>query len=261
MDLQMPIMDGIEATKLIREIDHKIPIIALSANIMNEHIERTKEVGMDNHLAKPIEVNKFFKILLQYISKKVDIKKKIVTHKTNLSIPEFTKIDIDVGLSYVQDNKKLYLKILNNFYKDNQNLKLENLNDDEFKRAIHAINGQSATIGATELHAITQKLDRTLDKNLLDEFYKELNLTLNELKVELIEVKNNYIIEATLEENIKNELLNNLKGFALKNNSQGCSKIIEKIETYNIPIEDKELFDNIKKLFSRRKYKKIVELI
>jgi len=71
MDLQMPIMDGYEATKIIRKLDSNIPIIALTANAMKEDIEKTKIIGMNKHLNKPIEVDKLLSTLLEYISKKI----------------------------------------------------------------------------------------------------------------------------------------------------------------------------------------------
>ena len=67
MDIQMPIMNGYEATKLIREIDSNIPIIALSANSMKEDIEKSLEVGMNEHLAKPINMEQLLKILKKYL--------------------------------------------------------------------------------------------------------------------------------------------------------------------------------------------------
>lgn len=67
MDIQMPVMDGYEASKIIRELDEKIPIIALSANAMTEDIEKTKEAGMNEHLTKPIDVEKLFAVIKQYI--------------------------------------------------------------------------------------------------------------------------------------------------------------------------------------------------
>ncbi|MDD5400876.1 MAG: ATP-binding protein [Sulfurimonas sp.] len=67
MDLQMPVMDGYEATKIIRSIDKDIPIIALSANVMKDEIQKTKTAGMNEHLAKPIDVEKFFTTLSRYV--------------------------------------------------------------------------------------------------------------------------------------------------------------------------------------------------
>jgi CheY-like chemotaxis protein/two-component sensor histidine kinase len=61
MDLQMPVMDGIEATKRIRKSGapraRTIPIIAMTANVFTEDIERTRAAGMNAHLGKPFEIN------------------------------------------------------------------------------------------------------------------------------------------------------------------------------------------------------------
>ena len=68
MDLQMPIMDGYEATKAIRHIDKNIPIIALSANALESEIEKTKSAGMNEYLAKPINFEELFDTLNRYIN-------------------------------------------------------------------------------------------------------------------------------------------------------------------------------------------------
>jgi PAS domain S-box-containing protein len=68
MDIQMPNMNGYEATRAIRQFDLDIPIVALSANIMQEDINSALEYGMNDHLAKPIEVAKLHAILLKYLS-------------------------------------------------------------------------------------------------------------------------------------------------------------------------------------------------
>ncbi len=68
MDIQMPIMDGYEAAKIIRQKDKKIPIIALTANAMQEDIERTLLSGMNDHLNKPVKVEILYQTLIQYIA-------------------------------------------------------------------------------------------------------------------------------------------------------------------------------------------------
>ncbi|MCY1636247.1 MULTISPECIES: response regulator [Marinifilum] len=66
MDVMMPEMDGLEATKIIREIENgqeRIPIIALTADIMVANEEKCIENGMDAHLSKPFDVDHLFKVL------------------------------------------------------------------------------------------------------------------------------------------------------------------------------------------------------
>jgi CheY-like chemotaxis protein len=65
MDIMMPEMDGIEATKNIRELEKedRIPIIALTADIMVANEEKCLESGMDAHIAKPFEIDNLFRVL------------------------------------------------------------------------------------------------------------------------------------------------------------------------------------------------------
>lgn len=71
MDIQMPVMNGLEAAKAIRNASHpdskRIPIIALSANAFEEDIERSIQYGMQAHLTKPIDMDAINKVLIQYI--------------------------------------------------------------------------------------------------------------------------------------------------------------------------------------------------
>ena len=65
MDIQMPIMNGYEATKAIRELPDgdKATIIALSANAFEEDIQKSLSMGMNAHVAKPIDVNTLFETM------------------------------------------------------------------------------------------------------------------------------------------------------------------------------------------------------
>lgn len=67
MDIHMPVMDGVAATKEIRAMGIKTPIIALTANVIKEDIENFIASGMNNHIAKPINFNKINEVLHQYL--------------------------------------------------------------------------------------------------------------------------------------------------------------------------------------------------
>ena len=56
MDIQMPIMNGYEATLKIRSFDQNIPIIAMTANAFSEDIQHSLSVGMDAHISKPVDM-------------------------------------------------------------------------------------------------------------------------------------------------------------------------------------------------------------
>jgi len=84
MDMQMPQMDGLEATKYIREIEAKqkkshnktsqllkhpngIPIIAMTANVFKEDIDKCLKAGMNAHIGKPLDLNEVMNVLKRYL--------------------------------------------------------------------------------------------------------------------------------------------------------------------------------------------------
>ena len=73
MDIHMPVMGGMEATKIIRAMEHAdsqtIPILALTANDFEEDIHGTREAGMNDHLTKPFDMEKIFGALITHTRK------------------------------------------------------------------------------------------------------------------------------------------------------------------------------------------------
>ena len=71
MDIMMPIINGYEAAKRIRSLDRedakKIPIIAMTANAFTEDRIRAKEAGMDEHVAKPVDVELLIKVIHKFV--------------------------------------------------------------------------------------------------------------------------------------------------------------------------------------------------
>ena len=68
MDIQMPIMDGYEATKELRKLGNRTPIIAMTANAFSEDRKKAKDVGMDGYIPKPIDVNKLVSTIMNILS-------------------------------------------------------------------------------------------------------------------------------------------------------------------------------------------------
>jgi CheY-like chemotaxis protein len=70
MDIQMPVMNGYEATRAIRALDaplHDIPIIALTANAFEEDKKNARDAGMNSHIAKPINIEQLDAVLEQFL--------------------------------------------------------------------------------------------------------------------------------------------------------------------------------------------------
>ena len=74
MDIQMPVMDGLEATRIIRRSRHPraatIPIIAMTANAFDEDMKKSVESGMNGHLSKPIDIDKFLQTIAEFVPEK-----------------------------------------------------------------------------------------------------------------------------------------------------------------------------------------------
>jgi PAS domain S-box-containing protein len=149
MDIQMPVMDGYEAATAIREHDREIPIIALSANAMREHAERSIEVGMNQHLNKPIDVEKFYHTLLDFIPKKVDVVTPPPLSSTlqSTEVPDFKTLDIAYALKLVMGNQKALTHILKGLVSYKETL-WDTLDDATLKRTLHSLKGLSASAGA-----------------------------------------------------------------------------------------------------------------
>ena len=258
MDLQMPVMDGYEATKLIREIDTDIPIVALTANAMKEDVERTKAVGMNTHLNKPIEVEKLYEALLTYISKKTESVAVAEENFDDVIIPDFKHIHSEYGLNMLMGNKKLFLKIVRGLleYKD---IELEKKEDEEFKRLTHTIKGISASAGAMELHKIVKELDETQDKSLLEEFNKKLSEVIEEIEEKLSIADN--VEKKELDVEMKKSLFEELKNALETKRAKNVKPIMATIDSYKLDQEDQKLFDEVEKLVKKFKFKNALELL
>ena len=76
MDVRMPVMDGLSATRAIRALDHPdaktVPIIAMTANVFDEDVQRSLEAGMNAHLSKPIEPDRLFETMAGFVREERD---------------------------------------------------------------------------------------------------------------------------------------------------------------------------------------------
>ena len=264
MDLQMPEMDGYEATRQIRKQDPNIPIIALTANAMNQDVHRTRSVGMNEHLNKPIDVEKLFATLLNYISKKCEP----VSHGDNgqkkappPTFHEFKAIDTAVGLSHIMGDTKLYIKLLKNFAEEYEGAtdRLRRLMDENLidaKRMIHTIKGLSANIGAQTLHRVTVKLEQTLSFDLIPEFANQLSRVIAEIKAsKALYVSAADVEKQALDQTTRQSLIERLAEGLKRRRPHLINPVMEELETYALPPEDEALMTNLKTWVDKYKFK------
>lgn len=196
MDIQMPEMDGYEATRQIRidnKLQPKIPIIAMTAHAMVGDREKCMNVGMNDYVSKPIEPDQLFAVLAKYISKIVPTDKKSNDKKTE-ELPEtLPGIDITSGLNRLLGNKKFFKQLLLIFKKDyadvaNKVKKAFHENDiEQALKLLHSMKGVSGSVGAMDLHNISRELEAAVKKNvtnsdqLIKDFENALQIVLQSI--------------------------------------------------------------------------------
>jgi len=117
MDLQMPEMDGIEATRRIRADARyaRLPVIAMTAHAMMEERERCAAAGMNDHIAKPIEPEAMFRTLARWVKVGIAAAAPAAAEKGDEAIPEVHGLDAASGLKRVAGNRNLYISLLRQF--------------------------------------------------------------------------------------------------------------------------------------------------
>ncbi|MBF0245170.1 MAG: response regulator, partial [Planctomycetes bacterium] len=130
MDIQMPVMDGIDATRSIRQEERfkDLPIVALTANVMQSDRERCLAAGMNDHVAKPIEPEVLWETLLKWLKPRQGPKRMESRPKSaeEVDLPEDIEgLDLAGGLHRVLGKKGLYLSMLRKFAAGQKNTPVE----------------------------------------------------------------------------------------------------------------------------------------
>jgi len=119
MDINMPKINGYDAAKEIRKNKKydAIPILALTADVMDEAIDKAFEAGMQGHIAKPIIVDIFYKKILDVLSvKRSQVKPNIhILTATHDNKEEYEELSVSIGLSRCNDDIDFYKSILKDF--------------------------------------------------------------------------------------------------------------------------------------------------
>jgi two-component system sensor histidine kinase/response regulator len=171
MDMQMPVMDGITATIELRKQPKfaTLPIIAMTANAMDQDRKRCYDAGMNDFIAKPIDPDVLFKVLMRWIQPKqsvsATVKRKPKPQATVSKLPMIEGLNTTLGLRRVLGKQALYLELINK-YATNQletsKVIHEALMAEDFElaeRTVHSAKSVSGNIGAEDLQNMAQELE------------------------------------------------------------------------------------------------------
>ena len=178
MDCQMPGMDGFEATAEIRKREggeHRVPIVAMTANALEGDRKKCLAAGMDDYLSKPVDLKKLTDILLRW---DVTLDASVIQSLRALAGEE-TKLVRDVIEQFLKDSPKRVETIFRAAKEENAR---------ELEKAAHALKGASGNIGAKAMWAVCEKIEDLARSNELKEAAGPLGVLQEEfdkLKVDL----------------------------------------------------------------------------
>lgn len=174
MDLQMPVMDGFEATRLIRNAFPDLPVIALSAAVMDEDRDRVRAAGLNAHLAKPIDMAALYQTLAAWLPGSLaDEEVPAVVSVDAAAMQGLPTVvdgfDLELGRRYAGGDEvfhhELLLRFRDQLTEDMGDL-VEQLEAGEqpnaVMRALHALKGSAGMVGAIDLDAIATTIGRAL---------------------------------------------------------------------------------------------------
>ena len=187
MDLQMPVMDGYEATKAIRLNPAKdgLPIIAMTAHAMVTDREQALSCGMVDYLSKPVDPENLILTLGRWI--KIDAGQKARNkgrrfHTPIIELPEhLSGFDLKRGVARVAGSTFFYAKMLAQFHEDHKDshenfLRAVKENDwDSARRLAHTIKGVSSNLSADKLSLAAARLEKACDSKGQGQIERELN--------------------------------------------------------------------------------------
>jgi len=179
MDCHMPVMDGCTAIKKIRaqESLSQLPVIALTANVMNNEREHIMAMGASGYIAKPIDIDDLLGLIEKWVKPEKKLLQTALTENNRapevLQQKQFVQIvgiDTQAGIALSRDNKVLYHNLLQLFYNKYKNrykqmsATLALNNTMKIKTIAHDIKGAAATIAAVGLQDKAKKLEQSCEK-------------------------------------------------------------------------------------------------
>ncbi|MEN8148605.1 MAG: transporter substrate-binding domain-containing protein [Planctomycetota bacterium] len=169
MDIQMPVMDGYEATREIRSRPEyaELPVIAMTANVMAGDREKAIEAGMNDQVSKPIDLDEMFEVLGRWITpaRPAARARAVPAASTNDDLPRMPGIDTAEGLARLGGNRELYRRLLLSFRRKQAGAvgeirEARDAGDEETAtRLAHTLKGVAANLAVEHVHREAREVE------------------------------------------------------------------------------------------------------
>jgi CheY-like chemotaxis protein/HPt (histidine-containing phosphotransfer) domain-containing protein len=246
MDIQMPIMDGLTATQLIRaeKTLQNVPIVAMTAHAMQGDKEKSLAAGMNDHLTKPIDLDKLIAILNHWLKTDKEIVRPTPkTHSKMLHLfpEELPPFDLAMAVQFTGDDPLLLHQLLLSFaprYANSAAQLDQWIQEKEFthiEHLAHSIKGVAGTLAAKELQQAADELEFAIHCKQFD----NLDVLTSDLKSALTTAIEAIALLPPLPAEIKNSVLLDVPDF------------LEKLTKFNTALQNNhfnaiELFEQLK---------------
>ncbi len=196
MDCRMPEMDGYEATKVIRQIDAKIPIIAMTANSSEEDRKKCADIGMNDFISKPITKSKILKILRPYLNQNPSRENQSGGIRGNRKISDVNLIEELLSMNtldnpnFFEEQKQIFVTHSTELLK-NLKVQVSANNLDSIIEIAHSLKGSSANFGAVVVAKLGKDLEnkcRNLTNEEIKNYCSEIEESLKEFYLYLDQI-------------------------------------------------------------------------
>ncbi len=194
MDIQMPVMDGLEATRKIRALGNRftpLPIIAMTANALADDAGKSLDAGMTAHVTKPIDANHVLRTIAQWVAPDPRPEDAMtIETATDAQLPELPGIDVKEAVVRMRGNWTAYERVLKGFREkqadsaEHLTVYLNSNNWEEAIRLAHSLKGSGGNIGAALVYqhaAALEQACKAQDKDSAEQHLAQLIPVLDEV--------------------------------------------------------------------------------
>ena len=284
MDIEMPVMGGIEAARRIRRLEDErfrnLPVIALTGHVMADSKEKCLAAGMNDHLEKPIRRELLYDMVGKWL-KRADIHNDTAGANTGFDM-DVPLVDVKTGMAFAGEKPELYRRLLDSFIKNSHDAgrrvkkALSRNEPDRARQLVHSIKSEAGHIGAKSLSAACGDLEKALTDQdgmatvgKLNEFAARLDQVLQSAEAVKNRLDSRRMIEddtvdLTEKTDLSEELLHLLE-FVRKHQPGDCRRVLHRIRKGRPDSDSAEEIEALSELIGKYRFgsaeRRILEML